>query len=67
VRYLNDSCAFIVQAFEHIHDLFTLARMEIPGRLVGEDDPRIRHHRAGNAAELLTGREIFLAYTSAGF
>jgi len=50
------------------HNLFALARMEIAGRLVSENDPRISHDRAGNAYELLlaagelAGEEILLAH-----
>jgi hypothetical protein len=53
VRNLNDCCAFIVEAPEHLHNLFALARVEITGRFVSQDDSRVCHHGAGNADELL--------------
>src|SRR6266850_1499267 len=66
--YLDDSCAFVVKALEHVHDLFALTGMQISGRLVGQDDPRLGHYRASDADKLLlaagelSGKKIFLAY-----
>src|SRR4051794_12021770 len=41
MRDLNDRRAFIVETFEHVHNLFALRRMKIAGRLIRENDPRI--------------------------
>src|SRR5690242_15757387 len=68
VRYLDDGGAFVVQALEHVHDLFALGRMQVSGRLVGQDDARIRNHCARDTDELLLttgqlrGKQVFLAY-----
>ena len=35
---LNYRRAFIVQAFEHVHDLLALRRVEISSRLISQDD-----------------------------
>ena len=53
VRNLNDSCAFVVKAFEHVHDLFALAGVEVPRRLVSQNYSWRRHHRASDANQLL--------------
>src|SRR5213594_3727860 len=67
VRHLNDGCAFSIQALEHLHNLFALARMEISGRLVGENHARTSHHCARHTDQLLLSagelcwEQIFLA------
>ena len=68
MRNLDDRCALIIETLEHVHDVFTLTRVEIPGRLVGKNDAWICHHGAGNADQLLlpagelAGKEVLLAY-----
>ncbi len=37
---LDDCCSGIIQFFEELHDLFALRGMEIPSRLIGEDQLR---------------------------
>src|SRR5882724_299783 len=53
VRDLDDRRPLLVQALEHLHDFLPLVRMEIAGRLVGQDQLRVRNHRARDADELL--------------
>jgi len=67
VRHLNDRGALVVQALEHVHDLFALGRMQVSGWLVSQDDARIRNHCARDTDELLLatgqlrGKQVFLA------
>src|ERR1051325_2236272 len=53
VRHLNNGCAFIVKAFEQIHNLFALGRMQVARRLVGENQTRVRDYCARDADQLL--------------
>src|SRR5205814_2142295 len=53
VRDLNDRRPLLVQALEHLHDFLALVRMQVAGRLVGQDQLRVRNHRARDADELL--------------
>src|SRR5438105_1333567 len=53
VRHLHDRRPAAVQLGEQLHDLLPLARMEIPGRLVGEDQGRLVDQRARHGHELL--------------
>src|SRR5688572_18548906 len=53
VRHLDDRGAFLVQLREELHDLPRLRRVEVAGGLVGEDQSRLRDHRARDAHELL--------------
>src|SRR5215203_1735240 len=53
VRHLHDGRSFIVQAFEHFHDLFALCRMKISSRLISQNDSGTRNHRTRNSNELL--------------
>src|ERR1700679_2648202 len=46
VGHLNDRGARFVQALEELHDLLTLAGMQIAGRLIGQNHLRTRHNRA---------------------
>ena len=43
VRHQYHGPAFVVQRFEYLHNLQAGLRIEIAGRLVGEDDVRIGH------------------------
>ena len=43
----------LVQLLEQLHDFLALARMEIAGRFVGQDQFRIGNDRARDADELL--------------
>src|SRR5260370_5198681 len=36
-RYLNNGGALFVEALEHFHDLFALARVQVAGRLISDD------------------------------
>src|SRR5437899_3861157 len=66
VRHLHDRRPAAVQLREQLHDLLPLARVEIAGRLVGEDQGRrvdqcARHgHELLLAARELPWEEIFL-------
>src|SRR5688500_2918862 len=53
VGHLDDRGAFLVQLREELHDLARLRRVEVAGGLVGEDQSRLRDHRARDAHELL--------------
>src|SRR5439155_3696952 len=53
VRHLHDRRPAAVQLREQLHDLLPLTRVEIPGRLVGEDERRLVDHRACHGDELL--------------
>src|ERR1700682_5631753 len=53
VRDLNDGGSPIIQAFEKLHDLFTLRGMKIAGGFVREDELGILDDRASHADQLL--------------
>src|SRR5688572_30302302 len=53
VRDLDDGRAFLVQLREDLHDRARLRGVQVAGRLVGEDEPRLRDHRARHAHQLL--------------
>ena len=53
VRDLDDRRAGVVQLLEELHDLAALARVQVAGRLVGEDDLRVGDDRARDGDELL--------------
>src|SRR2546430_7006631 len=58
VRDLNNRGALAIQRLEHLHDLLPLIGVQVAGRLVGQDQFRIRAHRARNADQLmLPGRQ----------
>src|SRR6266550_3743164 len=65
---LNDRSTFIVQFLEQLHDFLALARVKIPGRFVGKNDPWTGYNGPRNADEwLLTtgelaGKEVLLAH-----
>ena len=49
----------LVQRAEQLHDLLALRRVQVAGRLVGEDHLRVRDHRARDADQLLlAAREL---------
>ena len=48
----NDSVALLIETFEQHHDLLTGFGIEVAGWLVGQDDRRIVHQRAGNCDAL---------------
>src|SRR6185437_8557995 len=52
VRHHDDGLAGAGQALEHAHDLFRRLRVEVAGRLVGEEHGRIVDERAGNGDAL---------------
>src|SRR5260370_24658065 len=64
---LDDRCTGVIQFFEELHDLFALCGMEIPSRLIGEDQLWAEDHRAGHSDKLLLAagklvrEKIFLA------
>src|SRR5579872_1859149 len=53
VRYLDDRCSRLVQAFKELHDFVALFGVQVAGRLVRENQFWILNHRAGDADELL--------------
>src|SRR5437667_7130496 len=53
MRDLDDRHPFVVQLLEEAHDLAALVGVEIAGRLVGEQKPRLRDERARDTDELL--------------
>ena len=53
MRHLDDGRALGVQGLEHLHDFFALIGVKIASGLVGEDQFRVRDHRAGDADKLL--------------
>src|SRR5439155_3652770 len=53
VRHLHDRRAVRVELLEQLHDLLPLARVEIAGRLVREDQGRLVDQRARYGHELL--------------
>src|SRR6185436_13615653 len=50
---LYDRRALSIQSFEEFHDLATLARMQVSGRLIGEDHPGTGNYRARDSNQLL--------------
>src|SRR5690348_5226338 len=53
VRHLNDRRALGVEALEQLHDLAALARVQVAGRLVGENQLRLGDHGARDTNKLL--------------
>src|SRR5690348_5640795 len=53
VRHLDDRGALGVEALEKLHDFAALTRVEIPGRLVGENELGLGDHGARDPNELL--------------
>src|SRR5690242_12249665 len=53
VRHLHDRRAVRIELLEELHDLLSLARVQIPGRLVGENQGRLVNQRARHRHELL--------------
>ena len=53
MRNLNNGGSFIIELLEELHDLFTLAGVQIAGGLVSEDHFRTGNHRSGHGYELL--------------
>src|SRR5580698_6430242 len=68
VSHLNDRGSLVIQALEEIHDLLALARMQIAGGFIGQDDFGTRNdgprdsHQLLLAARKLVRIEILLAY-----
>ena len=59
VRHLDDGRAFAIELLEQLHDLAALVRVEVAGRLVGEDERGLRDERARDADQLLlAAREL---------
>src|SRR5947209_3502584 len=64
---LDDGRARVVELLEQLHDLAPLAGVEIPRRLVGEEELRVVYDCAGDGDELLLAagelvwEEVFLA------
>src|SRR5712692_11640026 len=64
---LDDGRTRVIQTFEELHDLFALCGMEIPRRLIREDQFRTENHRARHADKLLLAagelvrEKVFLA------
>jgi hypothetical protein len=65
---LDDRRAFIIELLKHLHDLFALARMEISGRFVSQNDPGVRYHCTRYPDQLLlttgelTGKKVLLSH-----
>src|ERR1043166_10219393 len=53
VCHLHDCRAIRIELLEELHDLFSLARVQIPGRLVGKNQGRLVNQRARHRDELL--------------
>src|SRR5262245_46097866 len=53
VRHHDDRLAGPVHLLKHLHDLVAGARVEIAGRLIGEDYVRVVHQAAGDGDPLL--------------
>src|ERR1051325_11570272 len=53
VRHLHDRRAVRIELLEELHDLLSLARVQIPGRLVGKNQGRLVNQRARHRYELL--------------
>src|SRR6185369_13955076 len=59
VGHHADRGPFLVQLFQQLHHRLGVPRVKVAGRLVGEQDRRLAHHRAGHRdALLLTAREL---------
>src|SRR5512146_3476544 len=59
VRHHADRGAAAVQLAQQLHHRFAVRGVEIPGRLVGEQDRRVSGYRAGHGdALLLAAREL---------
>jgi patatin-related protein len=64
---LDDGRPLVVELLEQAHDLLGLGRVQVAGRLVGEQQLGIADHRAGDADQLLLaagelgGEEVLLA------
>src|SRR5262245_36257185 len=59
VRDHADRRTLAMQLAQQVHDRFTVARVEVPGRFVGEQDRRAPRERAGDCdALLLAAREL---------
>ncbi len=65
---LDDGRACVIQPLEKLHDLFALRGMQIPGRLISENQLRTEDHRARHADQLLLAarelvrEKVFLAH-----
>ena len=53
MRDLHDGHAFVIEFAKQLHDLFTLARVQISRGLVGEQKLRFSDDSARNANQLL--------------
>src|SRR5207249_781598 len=68
MRNLNDCRALFIQLLEEFHDLLSLRRVQIPSRLIREDEAGICNHGTGYSDELLLsagkliGIEIFFSH-----
>ena len=51
--HLNDSRSLLVQLGEQLHDLVSLARMQVAGWLIGQDQLGLSHDGPGHCDELL--------------
>ena len=59
MRHLHDRRALLVEPLEQLHDFLPLRRVQVAGRLVGQDHRRIRDDGARDADELLlAAREL---------
>ena len=59
VRHHADRRAFAMQVLQQLHHRFAVARVEVSGRLVGQQDRRLPAQRARHGdALLLTAREL---------
>src|SRR5579875_2064130 len=59
MRNLNDGGALLVELLEKLHDFLALARMQIAGRLVCQNQFRVGDHSAGDGDKLLlASREL---------
>ena len=59
VGHHDDGRAFLVELAEHAHDFFAVRRVEVAGRLVGEDQLGLPDKRAGDGdALLLAARQL---------
>ena len=53
MRHHDDGFAGFVQLGQHHHDFIAGPAVEVPGRLVGEDELRVVHQGAGDRHPLL--------------
>src|ERR1700723_1771333 len=53
VRHHDEGGAARVYPSKHVHDSLPVRRIEITGGLIGQDDLRVRHQRAGHGDPLL--------------